>query len=579
MRRTKIVCTLGPAVDSDEAIRQLIRNGMNVARFNFSHGDHEEHYGRVERVRRIAAEEGKNVALMLDNKGPEIRTGKFKTKPVELELDSVVYIRYEEILGDAKEFSCTYKHLHEDLRVGDRVMVDDGLVELEVLAIEDKDVKTVVRNAGPVSDYKSINLPNVSTNLPALTERDERDILFAVEHEMDFVAASFIRKAEDVESIKKLLADHDGNQIQIISKIENQEGVDNIEEIIAVSDGIMVARGDLGVEVPVEKVPGIQKYILARCLEEGKYSITATQMLDSMIRNPRPTRAEVSDVANAIIDGTGAIMLSGETANGKYSAQAVAVMRTIAEEIENDIVGNAIPAGALEDRIPNVATATSEAAVHVADDIGASVIICGTTSGRTPRSIARFRPHCPIIAVTYDKRALRQMALVWGVEGYYSEQVDKMEDFFTSGVELAKEEGFVNEGDLAVLVCGTPLGQSGSTNTMIVRHIDSSGFKGESLGSRIEVGEVFLLPDNRDIASLFLPENAVLVATDVTEEDLPIIRQAVALVLETSDIEGNRAVEVAKNLNLPVIYGAKDAKTRLFEGQIVCVDPKHKIVR
>lgn len=579
MRRTKIVCTLGPAVDSDEAIRNLIRNGLNVARFNFSHGDHEEHYGRLERVRRIAAEEGKNVALMLDNKGPEIRTGKFKEKSVELIADSEVVIRHEDILGDANEFSCTYKSLHEDLKIDDRIMVDDGLVELDVIAIEGKDVRTVVRNGGPVSNYKSINLPNVKTNLPALTERDIKDILFAVKYDMDFVAASFIRKAEDVETIKKLLADNNASHIQVISKIENQEGVDNIEEIIAVSDGIMVARGDLGVEVPVEKVPGIQKYILARCLEEGKYSITATQMLDSMIRNPRPTRAEVSDVANAILDGTGAIMLSGETANGKYSAQAVKMMNTIALEVENDPMLSPFPSGALEDAMTTVANSVSESAVAMAEDLAASAIICVTSSGRTPRSISRFRPEAPVLAVTYDERTYRQLALVWGVEGYLGEKVENLDDFFQQGIELAKEEKIVQEGDQVVFVCGSPIGQSGSTNTVIVRHIDSEGISGSGIGNRLEVGEVYILPEDRIDAEFFLPENAVLVSDTLSEEDLPLIRQSVAVVLEAESIEDNQTVEVAKNLNMPIVYGVKDARTVLFDGQIVCVDPINNLVK
>ncbi len=580
MRKTKIVCTMGPAVDSDEAVRRLIQNGLNVARFNFSHGDYEEHLGRVERVRRIAKEENKNVALLLDTKGPEIRTGKFKDKKVMLNEGEEVIIRHEDILGDSHEFSCTYKQLHHDVKPDDRIMIDDGLVELKVTRIEGEDVYTVVDNAGEVSNYKSINLPNVKTQLPSMTERDENDILFAVEHGMDFIAASFIRKAEDVEAIKKLLNDHGAGQIQVISKIENQEGVDNFEEILSVSDGIMVARGDLGVEVPVEKVPGIQKYILSRCLEEGKYSITATQMLDSMIRNPRPTRAEVSDVANALLDGTGAIMLSGETANGKYSAEAVAMMNTIAREIEENIDTDLYSIENVEEAVSNVVTATGEAAVAVSNAIHAAAILCVTDSGRTPRSISRFRPEAPIVALTYDARSQRQMSLTWGVEAFYDESLKSSDNeaFFDAAITLAKENGIIDAGDLVVLVCGSPVGQAGSTNTMIVRHVDSKVLNGKSMGTRIEMGEVFILDDERE-DFVFLPDNPVLVAENFTEDDLPLIREAVALVTEAADVKDNKAIEVARNLNLPIIYGVKDATKLLENDQVVSVDPVKKIVK
>lgn len=576
MRKTKIVCTLGPASDSEEVLRELLKNGLDVARFNFSHGSHEEHLQRLERLRKVAEEEGKVVACLLDTKGPEIRTGKFNAKSVELRAGTQVIIRHDDVIGDETQFSCSYKKLHEDLKVGDRVMLDDGLVELDVTRIEDKDVYCTVYNEGPISDYKSVNLPGIITHLPSMTDRDREDIKFAVEHHFDFIAASFIRKASDVEEIRALCAGYGDKGIQIISKIENQEGVNNFDEIIAVSDGIMVARGDLGVEIPVEKVPVYQKHLLRRCMELGKLSITATQMLDSMIRNPRPTRAEVSDVANAIIDGTGAIMLSGETASGKYPAEAVEMMRKIAIEIEQTIDYWGKFSSRRHTFVPSVATAVSHAGVTTAMDLNAKAILCVTSSGRTVRMLSRFRPQCPVVATTYNRRVQRQLSLAWGVQCYMIEQTKSSDEMFAKTQEIAAENGFVEIGDLVVLIGGTPIGMSGTTNTMKVQHVGEVLVKGVGTGKLMQTGEVVILPEKRESFKTTLPANPIMVARKFNPDDLPLMRQASAIICEGDD--ANYAVEVATILNIPVVSNAKNATRILKDGMTVNVDPNKGIV-
>lgn len=572
MRKTKIVCTLGPACDNDEIVRQLVRSGLNVARFNFSHGSHEEQLGRVERLRRVAKKEGAIVALLLDTKGPEIRTSKFKTKPVDLVEHSEVMIRHDDIVGDASEFSCSYKELHGDVKPGDRIMIDDGLVELKVMEIIDKDIRCEVMNAGPVSDYKSINLPGVVTHLPSMTDRDRGDIKFAVDNNFDFIAASFIRKAADVEDIRSLCAEYGDDSIQIISKIENQEGVDNFEEILVASDGIMVARGDLGVEIPVEQVPVVQKMMLQRCVLQGKMSITATQMLDSMIRNPRPTRAEVSDVANAIIDGTGAIMLSGETASGKYPVEAVAMMNKIALETENSVDYWGKFSSQRYGYVPNVATAVSHAGVTTAMDLNATAILVVTSSGRTTRMISRFRPYCPIITTTYDLRVQRQLSLVWGTQCFLIGKSNSSDEMFELTQSIAQAAGFVKNGDIVIMIGGTPIGMSGTTNTLKVQHVGSILLTGKGIGKLIETGEVFVLPEVRDEDfTAVLPENVVLVAKKFTRDDVQLMRRANALISE--EVQSDFLTEAASSLNIPVIINARNATEILSSGLTVSVDP------
>lgn len=447
MRKTKIICTLGPAVEKEGVLEKLILSGLNIARFNFSHGSHEEHKERVDMVREASKNVGLPVALLLDTKGPEIRTGKFGPKEVTLVEGKTFTLVNEEILGDETQVSVSYKELYKDVTPGCSILVNDGLVELKVLEIIGKDIKCEILNGGVLSNNKGINVPNVVINLPALTEKDISDILFAVENDYDFIAASFVRKADDVRAIRKILEEHNSN-IKIIAKIENRQGLDNVDEILEVADGIMVARGDLGVEVPVYEVPIAQKMIIKKCNEVGKIVVVATQMLDSMIRNPRPTRAEVSDVANAVYDGTMAIMLSGESAAGKYPVQTVGVMDSIAENVEKSI--NYWKRFEHTNVIVNkdVVDSVAHAACLIAKDVGAKVIITNAKDQDMARAISKFRPDCDIVVTTTDENVYRQLMLAWGVRPVL---VKASDDVCLVAKEYALKVGMVAEGDVVVI--------------------------------------------------------------------------------------------------------------------------------
>ena len=465
MRKTKIICTLGPAVDNEESLRELMLAGMNCARFNFSHGTHESQLATLQRVKRVRDSLGLPVATMLDTKGPEIRIKTFENGPITLKKGDKFTLNTQDVPGDQNQVSVTYENLHNELYEGCRVLVDDGLVELNVEKIEGTEIHCVVDNGGNLSNNKSINIPDVHIQLPSLTEKDREDLKFAVEQDFDFVAASFVRKASDVEDVRACLKSYGGDNIRIISKIENREGVDNLDEIIDASDGIMVARGDLGVELPAHEVPILQKRMIKSTIRQGKPVITATQMLDSMIRNPRPTRAEVSDVANAVFDGSSCVMLSGETASGKYPVEALKTMADIAEAAENAIDYW----GRFQDH--NLVTGTStisNAITHscclTAMDLGATAILAATNSGYTAKVISRYRPACPIIAVCQSERTRRQLAISWGVQPYLTGEVDSTDRLFSVAVEVAKKEGAVKSGDTVVITAGVPIGFSGSTN-------------------------------------------------------------------------------------------------------------------
>lgn len=472
MRKTKIVCTIGPASEKVEVLSKIIEAGMSVSRHNFSHGDHEEHRGRIELVQKLSKQYNKPIAVMLDTKGPEIRTGNFEGGKVELSEGSefTIYCK-EEVLGDSTKCSVTYDGLCEDVRPGDNILIDDGLVGLRVEAVEGNKIKCTVVNSGAVGNHKGVNVPGVSIKLPAITEKDISDLTFGIEVGVDLIAASFIRKASDVTEIRKVLKENGGEDILIFSKIENQEGVDNIDEILEVSDGIMVARGDLGVEIPIEKVPGVQKMIIGKCNKAGKPVITATQMLDSMIRNPRPTRAEASDVANAIFDGTDAIMLSGETANGKYPLEAIRTMGRIAEETEKHLNYQTLLMKKKLEHEPGIPTAISLATTTTAMELNAKVIITATQSGSTARIVSKYRPKCPIIAVTPYESVARKVALSWGVFPLVADKVDSTDELIEKSAEMVKAAGFVEEGDLVVIAAGIPVNDIGSTNMMKVHVI------------------------------------------------------------------------------------------------------------
>ena len=464
LRKTKIICTLGPAVDNEDMIRALSRTGMNAARFNFSHGSHEEHLNRLNLLKSVRDSMGRPVASILDTKGPEIRIRSFETKSISLEAGDLFTLTTREVQGNVNLVSVTYPELHKEVSAGQEILIDDGLVALKVEKIDGQDIRCTVENGGTLSANKSINIPGVHIHLPALTEKDVSDIQFGVENDFDFIAASFVRRAADVQAVREVLDRFGGQEIRIIAKIENQEGVDNIDEILEAADGIMVARGDLGVEIPAAKVPILQKQIIRKGLQAGKPVITATQMLDSMMRNPRPTRAEVSDVANAVFDGTSCVMLSGETAGGKYPLEALTAMVSIVEEAEQSIhywrqfeKRRVIPASNINDAITHTCCLTAK-------DLEAKAILAATNSGRTARMICRFRPACPVAALTMHEKVRRQLAICWGVIPFLTGEVTSTDRIFSLSAEVALKERLVQNGDTVVITAGVPLGKSGSTN-------------------------------------------------------------------------------------------------------------------
>ena len=472
MRRTKIICTLGPAVDSEDMIRTLIRTGMDAARFNFSHGSHPEHLARLNMLKAVRDAMGRPVATLLDTKGPEIRIKSFETKTITLEPGDPFTLTTEDLVGNQERVSVTYLQLHQELSPGQEILIDDGLVAIRVERIEGTNIICVVENGGTLSANKSINIPGVHIQLPALTEKDVEDIRFGVENDFDFIAASFVRRAADVEAVRAVLHECGGDDVKIIAKIENQEGVDNLDEILEVADGIMVARGDLGVEIPAARVPILQKQMIRKGLQQGKPVITATQMLDSMMRNPRPTRAEVSDVANAVYDGTGSVMLSGETAGGKYPVEALTAMVGIVTETESAIdywkqfqKQRVLPASNINDAITHTCCLTAK-------DLDAKAILTATNSGRSARMICRFRPACPIAALTMHEKVRRQLNISWGVTPYLTGEVNSTDRIFSLSAEVALKEKLVENGDTVVITAGVPLGKSGSTNLIKAQVID-----------------------------------------------------------------------------------------------------------
>lgn len=470
MRKTKIVCTIGPASESAEKLEELMRAGMNVARFNFSHGDYEEHRAKFERTVQVAERLGLPVATMMDTKGPEIRLKDFEGGKVYLETGSEFALTTEDVMGTAKRASITYKNLKNDVTVGKRILIDDGLIALEVTNITDTDIVCKVINGGNVSNHKGINVPGVVLTMPYISDVDREDILFAIRMGYDYIAASFVRSRDDVEQIRKLIKENNGS-MKIISKIENTQGLENLEEILEASDGIMVARGDMGVEVAMEEVPIFQKKMIKKALMQGKVVITATQMLDSMIKNPRPTRAEVTDVANAIYDGTSAIMLSGESAAGAYPVEAVKTMARIAERAEQDIDYKSRFSRRNDDVQEDVTTAICHACCTTAIDLKASAIITVTMSGFTANMVARYQPSCPVIGCAVDKRVFRQLGLVWGVQPLLIHEEDRADKLFDSAIEASKKAGYVKKDDRVVLTAGVPLGISGKTNMLRVEDV------------------------------------------------------------------------------------------------------------
>ncbi len=472
MQKTKMVFTIGPSSDSEEILTKLIQIGMNVARLNFSHGTHESHKEKIDLIKKLRAKLNKPVAIMLDIKGPKIRTGNFEGDKVLIEKgNNFTFVCDEELLGTKDKCSISYKQLYKDVKKGDTLLVDDGLLQFSIDAVEGASIKCTAKNSGYIANHKGINVPNVSIGLPAVTEKDIEDLKFGCEQDVDIIAASFIRKAKDVMKVRKVLEENNGEHIQIISKIETQEGVDNIDTILNFSDGIMVARGDMGVEIPIEKVPIVQKSIIDKCNKNDKVVITATQMLDSMIKNPRPTRAEASDIANAIFDGTDAIMLSGESANGDYPIEAAETMSSIAKEAEANIDYSAALSKRKEESLTNISNAICLTTCTSADELNANAIIAVSESGLTAKMISKYRPKCDIIAVTANDRIARSLALNFGITTLTSMKELTTDKLIHNSVNDSLKHGYIKKGDLVVIAAGIPIGKAGSTNMMKIQTV------------------------------------------------------------------------------------------------------------
>ncbi len=576
MRRTKIICTLGPASDDENILRNMMLGGMNVARMNFSHGNHEQQKKRADLFKKIRDELRLPIPLLLDTKGPEIRTGDFKEGQATLKENNQFILVNKDIVGDENCCSITYKELYRDVSKGSRILINDGLVELEVYEIKNKDIYCIVKNGGVVGDRKGINVPGADIRLPSLTSQDIADIKFGIENDFDIIAASFVRKASDVVEIRKVLEKNGGSDILVISKIENREGIRNFDEILKVSDGIMVARGDLGVEIPVEEVPIVQKNIIEKCYRNGKPVITATQMLDSMIRNPRPTRAEASDVANAIYDGTSGVMLSGETAAGKYPLETIAVMAKIAEKAESSMDYWKRFTTQQTEINTSVTNAISHATCTTALDLKAAAIISVTQSGHTARMISRFRPACPIIATTVNPKVQRQLNLSWGVLPYLVPVANTTDEMFDMGIEKALESGLVKNGELAVITAGVPAGISGTTNTLKVHIVGKVLVQGVGIGEVSVTGELCVAQTVKEALDNFSDGN-VLVTPSTNNEMLPIIKRASAIIVEEGG-QACHAATVGLALDIPVIVGADNATRILKTGSVVTVDAERGLV-
>ena len=569
IRKTKIVCTMGPNLFEKHLIAPLMKAGMNVARFNFSHGTYETHQHYYDEVCRIRDELGLPVATMLDTKGPEIRVRSFKNGHVTLQNGQLFTLTTDEVEGDEERVSITYKELPQDIAVGSSILIDDGLIGMQVERIDGADIVCRVLNGGVVSNNKGVNIPNAHLAMPFISEKDHQDILFAIKNGYDFIAASFTRCADDIMQIRHILQENNCHTINIIAKIENMEGVENIDEILRVVDGVMVARGDLGVEVPLEDVPSLQKKLIQRGIAAGKPVITATQMLDSMIKNPRPTRAEATDVANAIYDGTSAIMLSGESAVGAYPVEAVETMVRIALRAEADmdyIRRFSRDTSASTD----VTNAISHATVTSAHDLNASAIITVTKSGSTARILSRYRPACVIVGCTTEKHVWRQLALSWGTVPLMIAEESNTDDLFEHAVDAAVQNGLVHDGELVVLTAGVPLGISGTTNLMKVHVVGHLLSRGQGLHGGKVVAPLCVIRNLEKDAKDFNTGD-VIVCHQTTREMFSMLRKSSAIVLEDDNPEGHGAI-AGMSLDIPVIIGAKNATNILKSGAVVTVD-------
>ena len=576
MRRTKIVCTLGPSTDKEDVLRNLMKNGMNVARMNFSHGTHEEQKARLDMIKKLREELNLPVAALLDTKGPEIRIGDVEGGKLELKPGQEFTLTTEEMLGTEKKVTITYKELYKDVEPGDSILIDDGLIGMEVVRIDESDIVCRVKNGGFISNHKGVNVPGVELNMPFVSPKDLADIVFAVEQDYDFIAASFTRTAEDIMEIRKILQEHGGEKIHIIAKLENKQGVKNCEDILRVADGIMIARGDMGVEIPLEEVPVIQKELIRKAMHMGKPVITATQMLDSMMKNPRPTRAETSDVANAIYQGTSAIMLSGETAAGAYPIEAVQTMAKIAERTEQDIDYSREFKPRKLAEAPDVTSAISHATCTTAADLKAAAIVAVSKSGRTVSRIAKYLPVCPIIGCTTDERVYRQLNLLWGVTPVVMKEANTADELFDHAVELAEQKGLIDRGELVVIAAGVPVGLSGTTNMMKVQIAGNALVTGKGANKLKASGNVCVCSNDEDLEKKFRAGDIVVVE-QTTNEMVHKLKDAAGIITETGDRYSHAAV-VGMTLEIPVITSARNATRILKSGTFVTMDAEQGIV-
>lgn len=577
MKKTKIVCTIGPASESVDMLVNLINAGMNVCRLNFSHGDFEEHGNRVKNIHEAVRITGKRVAILLDTKGPEIRTNDMENGAITMKIGDVVRISMTEVLGTNEKFSITYPELIHDVIVGTHILLDDGLIDLEVTDIDHaaNEIVTLVKNEGVLKNKKGVNVPGVSVKLPGITEKDAADIRFGISKGIDFIAASFVRRATDVLEITKILEEENATHIQIIPKIENQEGIDNIDEILKVSDGLMVARGDMGVEIPTEDVPVVQKELIKKCNALGKPVITATQMLDSMQRNPRPTRAEANDVANAIYDGTDAVMLSGETAAGDYPLEAVQTMARIAVRTEEALVNQDSFALKLYSKT-DMTEAIGQSVGHTARNLGIQTIVAATESGHTARMISKYRPKAHIVAITFSEQKARSLSLSWGVYATVAEKPNDTDEMFNLATRVTQEEGYASEGDLIIITAGVPVGEKGTTNLMKIQMIGSKLVQGQGVGEDAVIAKA-VVATTAEEAVAKATEGSILVVKTTDKEYMPAIDKAVALVVEEGGLTSHAAV-VAIAKDIPVIVGAADATSLINSDELITVDPRRGIV-
>ena len=581
MRKTKIICTLGPSTDQEGVLRELVANGMNVARFNFSHGSHEEHLGRFEKLKAIREELGLPVAALLDTKGPEIRLRDFKNGTEMLEAGQTFTLTTREVEGTKEICSITYKDLPQDVQPGGTIMLDDGLIKLQIQTVNDTDIVCKVLNNGKIKNKKGVNVPGVHLSMPYLSQKDREDIIFGIQNGFDFIAASFVRTAQDVYDIRNLLNEYDSN-IRIIAKIENREGVNNIDSILSAADAVMVARGDLGVEIDFTELPGIQKNIIDRSFSFGKPIVTATQMLDSMMVNPRPTRAEISDVANAIYDGTSAIMLSGETAAGAYPVEALKTMSAIAERTENEPhYRDERFKDAAHGQI-SVSDATAHAACLTARDVNAAAIVTVSESGNTARLLSKYRPTQPIIACVMNEQVQRQLSLSWGITTLLMGPAKSTDELIEMSTALAQKNGYLHNGELAVVTAGVPVGVSGTTNMIKIHMVGNCLSTGVGVGREnadltSASGKACVCRTLDEVRAKFKP-GMVLVVPSTTNEMLEYVRDAAALVVEEAGLNSHAAI-AGKALLKPTIVGALGACSHIRDGLDIAVDCAHGSVQ